>query len=112
MKILVLLAALAALLAGLSLLEQEKSPRYVEIYVSETDAGRYAPGAEVSLHAPAIGRDFSETVRFCEAAPEFAELRMVRERGQADLTLFRVRIDVPADVEGLLTGMTVEVQNE
>lgn len=31
-KILVLLAALAALLAGLSLLEQEKSPRYVEIY--------------------------------------------------------------------------------
>ena len=37
---------------------------------------------------------------------------MVRECGQADLTLFRVRIDVPADVEGLLTGMTVEVQNE
>ena len=31
-KILVLLAALAALLAGLILLEQEKSPRYVEIY--------------------------------------------------------------------------------
>ena len=31
-KILVLLAALAALLAGLSLLEQENCPRYVKIY--------------------------------------------------------------------------------
>lgn len=98
--------------AGVPVALLETDRRCVEIYVSETDAGRYAPGAEVSLHAPAIGRDFSGTVRFCEAAPEFAELRMVRERGQADLTLFRVRIDVPADVEGLLTGMTVEVQNE
>ena len=94
----------------MALLETDR--RYVEIYVSETDAGRYAPGVDVSLHAPAIGRDFTGKVRFCEAAPEFAELRMVRERGQADLTLFRVRIDVPADVEGLLTGMTVEVKNE
>lgn len=34
---------------------------------------------------------------------------MVRERGQADLTLFKVRINVePA--EGLLTGMTLEVK--
>ena len=94
----------------MALLETDR--RYVEIYVSEADAARYAPGAEVPLYAPAIGRDFEGKVRFCEAAPEFAELRMVRERGQADLTLLRVRIDVPADVEGLLTGMTVEVQNE
>lgn len=98
--------------AGVPVALIETDRRYVEIYVSEADAGRYAPGAEIPLHAPAIGRDFAGTVRFCEAAPEFAELRMVRERGQADLTLFRVRIDVPADVEGLLTGMTVEVKNE
>ncbi len=31
-KILVLLAALAALVAGLSLLEQDNCPRYVKIY--------------------------------------------------------------------------------
>ena len=41
--------------------------------------------------------------------PDFASLRMVRERGQADLTLFRVRIDVPP-AEGLLPGMTLEVR--
>ena len=68
--------------------------------------------ASVELAAPAIGSTFEGRVRFCEAAPDFAELRMVRERGQANLTLFKVRIDVPSDVPGLLTGMTVEVRNE
>ena len=58
--------------AGVPVALLETDRRYVEIYVSETDAGRYASGADVSLHAPAIGRDFSGTVRFCEAVPEFA----------------------------------------
>lgn len=98
--------------AGTPVVLLETDRRYVEIYVGENDASRYAPGSSVELAAPAIGSTFEGRVRFCEAAPDFAELRMVRERGQANLTLFKVRIDVPSDVPGLLTGMTVEVRNE
>lgn len=98
--------------AGTPVVLLETDRRYVEIYVSESDSNRYQPGSVVALEAPAIGRKFEGRVRFCEAAPDFAELRMVRERGQADLTLFKVRIDVPSDVPGLLTGMTIEVRND
>lgn len=89
------------------LLESERM--YLDIYVSEADAGRFAAGTTVSCRSPALGRDFEGRVRLVDAAPDFANLRQVRERGQADLTLFRVRVDVkPA--EGLLPGMTLEVR--
>lgn len=89
------------------LLETERT--YFDFYVSETQAGRLHEGDKIPCFAPALGRDVEGTVRLVDAAPDFVNLRMVRERGQADLTLFKVRVDVPA-TEGLLTGMTLEVR--
>lgn len=43
------------------------------------------------------------------AAPQFASLRMSREKGQADLSMFLVRIAMDANAD-LLPGMTAEVK--
>ena len=37
---------------------------------------------------------------------------MTREQGQADLTSFRLRVDVTDAPEELRTGMTVEIADE
>ena len=76
--------------------------------MDETQAGVYRPGTQVKADVPALGKSVTGTVRFTLAAPSFADLRNTRERGQADLTSFQVRIYVAADEE-LLTGMTLEV---
>ena len=89
------------------LLESER--HYFDIYVSEKDIARFSEGTSVKCFSPALEREIEGVVALAEAAPDFASLRMVRERGQADLTLFRVRIDVPPS-EGLIPGMTLEVR--
>lgn len=89
------------------LLESER--HYFDIYVSEKDIARFSEGSSVKCFSPALEREIEGVVALAEAAPDFASLRMVRERGQADLTLFRVRIDVPPS-EGLIRGMTLEVR--
>lgn len=45
------------------------------------------------------------------AAPSFADLRMTREQGQADLTSFKMRVYTDQDPQ-LLRGMTVELAND
>lgn len=94
--------------AGAPVVLLETDRRYFDIYVDETQAGAYRPGTPVKADVPALGKSVTGTVRFTEAAPSFADLRNTRERGQADLTSFQVRIYVAADEE-LLTGMTLEV---
>lgn len=89
------------------LLESER--HYFDIYVSEKEIARFSEGSTVQCFSPALQKIVPGVVALAEAAPDFASLRMVRERGQADLTLFRVRIDVPS-AEGLLPGMTLEVR--
>lgn len=89
------------------LLESERL--YFDIYVAENKVKGFQEGAKVTCWSPALGQNVRGTVLSVTAAPDFADLKMVRERGQADLTLFKVRINVePA--EGLLTGMTLEVK--
>lgn len=88
----------------------ETDRRYFDIYVNETQAAAYAPGKTVSVHVPALDRDITGTVRFTTAAASFADLRSVRERGQADLTNFQVRIYIDANPD-VLTGMTMEVHS-
>ena len=94
--------------AGAPVVLLETDRRYFDIYVDETQAGAYRPGTPVKADVPALGKSVTGTVRVTEAAPSFADLRNTRERGQADLTSFQVRIYVAADEE-LLTGMTLEV---
>lgn len=91
------------------LLETERL--YADIYVSEAQAGAFREGTAVSCWVPALGRSIEGRVQLADAAPDFADLKMVRERGQADLKLFRIRIDIPR-TEGLLAGMTIEVKTE
>lgn len=87
----------------------ESERRYVDVYVAEDQVAGFTEGTEVPCYVPAIDRIVTGKVQTTDAAPDFADLKMVRERGQADLKLFKVRIEIPA-TEGLLAGLTVEVR--
>ncbi|MBQ9273836.1 MAG: biotin/lipoyl-binding protein [Succinivibrio sp.] len=84
---------------------------YYDLYLSEYDAVKYHPGDTVKGYVPALGQSVEGTVRFVQAAPSFADLRMTREQGQADLTSFKVRIYTKALSE-LIPGMTVELAHD
>lgn len=89
----------------------ETDRKYVDIYVNENMVSDYLPKTSVLAKVPAIDANIHGTVRFAVAAPSFSDLRTTRERGQADLVLYQVRIYVD-DNSQLLTGMTLEVDNE
>ncbi len=82
---------------------------FYDIYVSETQVRNIKVGAQVTGHVLALNEDLKGDVRFITSAPQFANLRMSREKGQADLSSFQVRIYVKR-VDDLLPGMTVEVK--
>lgn len=88
----------------------ETDRKYFDIYVSEELVLKYQKGTKVKVHCVATDKDLTGTVRFATAAPSFADLRMTRERGLADLTSFQVRIYV--DSPEVLSGMTMEVRDE
>ncbi|WP_392559557.1 HlyD family secretion protein [Orbus mooreae] len=90
------------------LLETER--QYVDIYVNENMVNDYLPKTAVIAYVPAIDRNVNGTVRFATMAPSFADLRLTRERGQADLTSYQIRIYINK-MEKLHTGMTIEVDN-
>ena len=80
---------------------------YYDIYVDEKLASRLQVGGEITGKTIAGGRVVPGNIRFISAAPGFADLKMSREKGQADLAAFQVRIYV--DPPNLLPGMTIEV---
>ena len=80
---------------------------YYDIYVDEQVASRLKVGEEITGSTIAGKRAVAGNIRFITAAPGFADLKMSREKGQADLAAFQVRIYV--DSANLLPGMTVEV---
>ena len=89
------------------LLETER--KYFDIYVDENRVSTYQPNSQVEAEIPALNNEkVKGIVRFATAAPSFSDLRMTRERGQADLTSFQVRIYTEPKPT-LLTGMTLEV---
>lgn len=89
----------------------ETERKYYDVYVSERTAVKYHAGDDVTGYSPALDREVRGKVRFIEAAPTFADLRMTREQGQADLTSFKMRV-YTEPVENLITGMTVELDDE
>ncbi len=80
---------------------------YYDIYVDEQLASRLEVGGKIVGSTVAGKRTIPGNIRFITAAPGFADLKMSREKGQADLSAFQVRIYV--DPANLLPGMTVEV---
>lgn len=98
---------LAPIGAPAVLLETDR--KYIDIYVNEKMVNDYQPGTTVTANAIALDKEVKGKVRFATAAPSFADLRMTRERGQADLTSYQVRIYIES-IPKLLTGMTLEVE--
>jgi len=91
------------------LLESTRS--YYDIYISEKQAAHLAEGDEVTGRTVAGEKDVKGTVRLLAQAPGFADLKQSREKGQADLTAFQVRIYVDQQ-EGILPGMTIGVDED
>ena len=87
----------------------ETDRKYIDIYVNEKMVNDYQPGTIVTANVIALDKEVKGKVRFATAAPSFADLRMTRERGQADLTSYQVRIYIEP-IPKLLTGMTLEVE--
>ena len=81
---------------------------YYDIYVSETQAVNLREGQEITCTTVAGGKKINGTIRLLTQAPGFADLKQSREKSQADLSAFQVRIyiDPQSDV---LAGQTVTV---
>ena len=76
----------------------ESSRYYFDIYVSEENIEKYKEGDEIEAVSVAGHKKARGTIRLLTQAPGFADLRMTREKGQADLTSFQMRIYLdPAD---------------
>ncbi|MFX4263817.1 HlyD family secretion protein [Pelotomaculum propionicicum] len=94
--------------AGATVVVIESKQLYYDIYVDETQISSYTPGSRVSGYAAALKKNVEGEVRYITAAPQYANMRMSREKGQADAASFLVRIDVQRAPD-LLPGMTLEV---
>lgn len=82
---------------------------YYDIYVSERELDKYKEGDEVIGTTVAGERKVAGTIRLLTQAPGFADLKMAREKGQADLTAFQMRIYIEP-TKGVVPGMTIGVK--
>lgn len=82
---------------------------YYDIYLSEEQAVNLHEGDEIICTTVAGNKKICGTIRLLTQAPGFADLRQSREKGQADLSAFQVRIYVDAK-ENVLAGQTVTVE--
>ncbi|MGI6678722.1 MAG: HlyD family secretion protein [Dehalobacterium sp.] len=81
---------------------------YYSIYIDETQVSKFAKGNVVAGKAPALNEEIEGTVRSIASAPQYANLRMSRDKGLSDTSSYIVIVDVQAS-SNLLPGMTVEV---
>lgn len=89
----------------------QKNNYYTDLYIQESEIQKLQVDQSIGIHFPYLDDPAQVTgvVTSISAAPQFANLRMSREKGQADLSMFLVRIAVDPNV-GLLPGMTAEVR--
>lgn len=86
----------------------ESDRTYYDIYVSENQAANLKEGDKIRGYTVAGNHEVIGAVRLLTRAPGFADLRQTREKGQSDLTSFKVRIYTePKD--GVIAGMTIGV---
>ncbi|WP_234992951.1 MULTISPECIES: HlyD family efflux transporter periplasmic adaptor subunit [unclassified Paenibacillus] len=95
---------------GMPVAVVQRSAYYADLYVQEGEIQKLKVDKSVKVHFPYLKRpvEGDGVVASISAAPQFASMRMTREKGQADLSMFLVRISIRAD-SGLLPGMTAEV---
>lgn len=82
---------------------------YYDIYLSEEQAVNLREGDEIFCTTVAGDKKIRGTIRLLTQAPGFADLKQSREKGQADLSAFQVRIYIDA-AEDVLPGQTVTVE--
>lgn len=109
LKIIAKQGEMVAVNAPVILLESRRL--YYDIYVDEKTAAILREGDTVIGEAVADGRRVPGTIRLLTAAPGFADIRMSRERGQADMASFQVRIYIDPDAD-ILAGMTIRVSDD
>ena len=82
---------------------------YYDIYLSEEQAVNLREGDEIICKTVADDKQVRGTIRLLMQAPGFADLKQSREKGQADLSAFQVRIYID-EPEKVLAGQTVTVE--
>lgn len=82
---------------------------YYDIYLSEEQAVKLREGDEIICRTVADNKKVRGTIRLLMQAPGFADLKQSREKGQADLSAFQVRIYID-EPENVLAGQTVTVE--
>ncbi|UKS29707.1 HlyD family efflux transporter periplasmic adaptor subunit [Paenibacillus sp. HWE-109] len=95
---------------GMPIAVVQKTSYYADLYVQEGQIQKLDVNKSIQVHFPYLKRfaQVDGVVASISAAPQFASLRMTRERGQADLSMYLVRITVNSNSD-LLPGMTAEV---
>jgi len=88
----------------------QKTNYYADLYIQEGEIQKLEVNKNVQVRLPYLNEptEVNGVVTSIAAAPQFANLRMTRERGQADLSMFLVRVSVDSN-DALLPGMTAEV---
>jgi multidrug resistance efflux pump len=95
---------------GMPVAAVQKTSYYADFYVQEGQIEKLEVNKSIQVHFPYLkhSAQVDGVVSSISTAPQFASLRMTRERGQADLSMFVVRISVNSNSD-LLPGMTAEV---
>lgn len=94
--------------AGTPVLLLESDRSYYDIYINEKQAQGLSEGDTITGHTVAGNKAVTGTIQLLTKAPGFADLKQSREKGQADLTAFQVRIYIDPQ-DGVVPGMTIGV---
>jgi len=95
--------------AGTPVVLLESNRSYYDVYLSEEQAAGLHEGDEVTGVTVEGKKEVRGTVQLLTQAPGFADLKQSREKGQADLSAFQVRIYIEP-TEGVVPGMTIGVK--
>jgi HlyD family secretion protein len=91
--------------------EHDTAAFYVDLYIPESQIEHFHADQKINVHFPYLEQPLAKegVVTSVSPSPQFANLRMTREKGQADLSMYLIRISLPTSKD-LLPGMTAEVQ--
>jgi multidrug resistance efflux pump len=96
---------------GMPMAVLQKNNFYTDLYIQESEIQKLEVDQSIGVHFPYLEHPTEVTgvITSIAAAPQFASLRMSREKGQADLSMFLVRVTMDGNAD-LLPGMTAEVK--
>lgn len=96
---------------GMPMAVLQKNNFYTDLYIQESEIQKLEVDQSIDVHFPYLEHPTEVTgvITSIATAPQFASLRMSREKGQADLSMFLVRIAMDGNAD-LLPGMTAEVK--